>query len=85
MPWNYPLHAELRPLISIFAAGNRAMVKMSANSRRLAELLIEISPKYLPEDKLAFFADGGGRGPAFSSLPFDHLMLHRVRARPAGR
>ena len=51
------------------------MVKMSENSRRLAELLIEISPKYLPEDKLAFFDDGGGRGPAFSSLPFDHLLF----------
>ena len=51
------------------------MVKMSENSRRLAELLIEISPKYFPEDKLAFFDDGGGRGPAFSSLPFDHLLF----------
>jgi len=73
VPWNYPLYLSFGPLTSIFAAGNRAMVKMSANSRRLAELLIEISPKYLPEDKLAFF--GGGRGPAFSSLPFDHLLL----------
>ena len=51
------------------------MVKMSENSRHLAELLIEISPKYFPEDKLAFFDDGGGRGPAFSSLPFDHLIF----------
>jgi coniferyl-aldehyde dehydrogenase len=48
---------------------------MSENSRRLAKLLSEISPKYLPEDKLAFFPDGGGRGPGFSSLPFDHLFF----------
>jgi coniferyl-aldehyde dehydrogenase len=66
VPWNYPLMLSFGPLVSIFAAGNRAMVKMSENSRRLAELLIEISPKYFPEDKLAFFDDGGGRGPAFS-------------------
>ena len=75
VPWNYPLMLSLGPLVSIFAAGNRAMVKMSENSRRLAELLIDVSPKYFPEDKLAFFDDGGGRGPAFSSLPFDHLIF----------
>ena len=63
VPWNYPLMLSFGPLVSIFAAGNRAMVKMSENSRRLAELLIELSPKYFPEDKLAFFDDGGGRGP----------------------
>src|SRR5207344_1764488 len=60
---------------SIFAAGNRAMVKMSENSQALAELLIELAPKYFPSDKLAFFADGGGWGPAFSALPFDHLFF----------
>ncbi|HXZ17134.1 MAG TPA: coniferyl aldehyde dehydrogenase [Roseiarcus sp.] len=75
VPWNYPLFLSFGPLVGIFAAGNRAMVKMSENSRRLAELLVEISPKYLAEDKLAFFASGGGRGPAFSSLAFDHLIF----------
>ena len=75
VPWNFPLMLSFSPLVSIFAAGDRAMVKMSENSRRLAELLIQISPKYFPEEKLAFFDDGGGRGPAFSSLPFDHLLF----------
>jgi coniferyl-aldehyde dehydrogenase len=75
VPWNYPLMLSFSPLVSIFAAGNRAMVKMSENSRRLAELMIRVSPKYFPEDKIAFFDDGGGRGPAFSSLPFDHLLF----------
>jgi coniferyl-aldehyde dehydrogenase len=75
VPWNYPIFLSFGPLTGAIAAGNRAMVKMSENSRALAELLAGISPKYLPEDKLAFFADGGGRGPAFSSLPFDHLFF----------
>jgi len=75
VPWNFPIQLSISPLVSIFAAGNRAMVKMSENSQRLAELLIETAPKYFAADKLAFFADGGGRGPAFSSLPFDHLMF----------
>ena len=75
VPWNFPLNLSFVPLAAILAAGNRAMVKMSENSRHLAELLARISPKYLSEDKLKFFADGGGRGPAFSSLPFDHLLF----------
>ena len=29
VPWNFPLFLSLGPLIGIFAAGNRAMVKMS--------------------------------------------------------
>jgi coniferyl-aldehyde dehydrogenase len=75
VPWNFPLFLSFSPLVSIFAAGNRAMVKMSENSTTLAELLANISPKYFPLEKLAFFPDGGGRGPAFSSLPFDHLIF----------
>jgi coniferyl-aldehyde dehydrogenase len=75
VPWNFPLFLSFSPLISIFAAGNRAMVKLSESSRRLAELLMQVSPKYFPEEKLAFFDGGGGRGPAFSSLPFDHLIF----------
>ncbi|CAN7331423.1 coniferyl aldehyde dehydrogenase [Pseudoduganella sp. LjRoot289] len=75
VPWNFPLNLSFCPLAAILAAGNRAMVKMSENSRHLAALLIEVSPKYFPDDKLRFFDDGGGRGPAFSSLPFDHLLF----------
>jgi coniferyl-aldehyde dehydrogenase len=75
VPWNFPLNLAFAPLAAIFAAGNRAMVKMSENSRHLAALLVEICPKYFAPDKLAFFEDGGGRGPAFSSLPFDHLLF----------
>ena len=63
------------PLAAIFAAGNRAMLKMSENSNHLARLLIAITPKYFPPEKLQFFEDGGGLGPAFSSLPFDHLFF----------
>lgn len=75
VPWNFPLFLSFGPLTAIFAAGNRAMVKMSENSRHLAALLIELSPRYFAKDKLCFFDDGDGLGPAFSSLPFDHLLF----------
>jgi coniferyl-aldehyde dehydrogenase len=48
---------------------------MSENSNHLALLLKEISPKYFPLDKLAFFEDAGGRGPQFTALPFDHIFF----------
>jgi len=74
VPWNFPIQLSFGPLIDILAAGNRAMVKMSENSARLSRLLVEISPRYLPPEKLTFF-ECGGRGPAFSTLPFDHLVF----------
>jgi coniferyl-aldehyde dehydrogenase len=75
VPWNFPLNLSFCPLAAILAAGNRAMIKMSENSQHLARTLARLSPNYFPLEKLAFFEDGGGRGPAFSSLPFDHLLF----------
>jgi coniferyl-aldehyde dehydrogenase len=75
VPWNFPLNLSLVPLTAIFAAGNRAMVKMSENSRHLARLLIDRMPAYFPPEKLRFFDETGGVGLAFSRLPFDHLLF----------
>ena len=75
VPWNFPIAMAFQPLIGIFAAGNRAMIKMSGNSNHLALLLKQISPKYFPADKLAFFEDGQHRGAQFTSLPFDHIFF----------
>ena len=75
VPWNFPIMLALSPLVAIFAAGNRAMVKMSENSEQLAQLLIKLVPQYFSADKLQIFADDGGSGPAFSAQPFDHLFF----------
>jgi coniferyl-aldehyde dehydrogenase len=75
VPWNFPINLSMVPLTAIFAAGNRAIVKMSENSRHLARLLIERVPAYFPPEKLQFFDETGGVGPAFSKLPFDHLLF----------
>ncbi|MCG3169446.1 MAG: Coniferyl aldehyde dehydrogenase [Pseudomonadales bacterium] len=75
VPWNFPLNLSLLPLVSIFAAGNRAMVKMSENSRHLAHLMLTRLPQYFPRQKLAVFDETGGVGIAFSQLPFDHLLF----------
>ena len=75
VPWNFPLNLSLLPLVAIFAAGNRAMIKMSENSRHLARLLIKELPDYFPSRKLQVFEETGGVGVAFSKLPFDHLLF----------
>jgi coniferyl-aldehyde dehydrogenase len=75
VPWNFPVYLSFSGLIYIFAAGNRAMVKMSENSRHLARFLIDKIPAYFPPDKLAFFDETGGVGIEFSQLKFDHLLF----------
>jgi coniferyl-aldehyde dehydrogenase len=75
VPWNFPINLSFTGLIYTFAAGNRAMVKMSENSRHLAQFLIEKIPSYFPRDKLAFFDETGGVGIEFSKLKFDHLLF----------
>ncbi|MBU6258489.1 MAG: coniferyl aldehyde dehydrogenase [Burkholderiales bacterium] len=75
VPWNFPVNLALVPLTYIYAAGNRAMIKMSENSRHLAALLIERMPAYFPPEKLRIFDESGGVGIAFSKLPFDHLLF----------
>ncbi|UUM32966.1 coniferyl aldehyde dehydrogenase [Vibrio japonicus] len=74
-PWNFPLNLSFSVISAAFAAGNRAMVKMSENSIQLTRLLNQISPKYFSSDKLAFFEETGGVGIEFSKLPFDHLFF----------
>jgi coniferyl-aldehyde dehydrogenase len=74
VPWNFPIQLSFGPLVDILAAGNHAMVKMSDRSGHLARLLIDVFPRYLPVEKVAFFEDLG-RGPEFSKLPFDHMIF----------
>ena len=75
VPWNFPVNLSFSPLTYAFAAGNRAMVKMSENSIALSRLLKKVSPKYFPEEKLAWFEETGGVGIEFSQIPFDLIMF----------
>lgn len=75
VPWNFPINLTFSALTSIFAAGNRALVKLSEKSRHFAALLIERLPRYFPAEKLAVFDETGGVGVAFSRLPVDHLLF----------
>jgi coniferyl-aldehyde dehydrogenase len=75
VPWNFPINLSFMVLVDVFAAGNRAMVKMSENSRHITRLLMDLAPRYFSADKLAFVEETGGVGVAFSQLKFDHLVF----------
>lgn len=75
VPWNFPINLTFMPLAAAFAAGNRAMVKMSENSIALTRLLMKVSSRYFPEEKLKFFEETGGVGIEFSQVPFDLIVF----------
>jgi coniferyl-aldehyde dehydrogenase len=72
-PWNYPLFLTVSPLTSVLAAGNRAMIKMAANSQTLCRLLHEKFRAQFAEDTIAILP--GVRAQDFSTLPFDHIIF----------
>jgi coniferyl-aldehyde dehydrogenase len=72
-PWNYPLFLAIGPLTSAVAAGNRAMIKMAANSQHLARLLADKLAEEFDEDTIALLP--GVRGSEFTTLPFDHICF----------
>ncbi|KQS01606.1 aldehyde dehydrogenase [Sphingomonas sp. Leaf357] len=74
-PWNFPVNLVMAPLAGIFAAGNRAMVKTSEFTPRVAALFEEVAGTYFAADELAFVSGGPEVGKAFASLPFDHLIF----------
>lgn len=75
IPWNFPINLAFSQLTCAFAAGNRAMVKMSENSVALTRVLMRISARYFPPEKLAFFEETGGVGIEFSQIPFDLIIF----------
>ncbi len=74
-PWNFPVQLVMSPLAGVFAAGNRAMVKTSEYTPRVAALFEELCPRYFSADELAFVSGGPEIGKAFAELPFDHLIF----------
>ncbi len=75
VPWNFPINLSMIPIATALSAGNRAMVKMSENSKNLTKLLMKISPRYFPENKLSFIKETGRIGVEFSKLPFNLLVF----------
>jgi coniferyl-aldehyde dehydrogenase len=74
-PWNFPVTLTFGPLGSIFAAGNRAMIKPSEFTPKTSELMKTMFEEAFTEEEVAVFTGGPDLGEAFSSLPFNHLLF----------
>jgi coniferyl-aldehyde dehydrogenase len=74
-PWNFPVGMVMVPMAGILAAGNRAMIKPSEFTERVAEVFAELVPQYFAEEEMAVFTGGVEVGTAFSKLAFDHLIF----------
>ncbi|MCD6682256.1 MAG: coniferyl aldehyde dehydrogenase [Burkholderiaceae bacterium] len=75
VPWNYPLFLAIGPLVDVFAAGNRAMIKPSEHTPAFSALLARLVGERFGADELAVVAGGPETGAAFTALPFDHLVF----------
>ena len=74
-PWNFPVNLSFGPLMQIFAAGNRAMIKPSEFTEKTSLLTKELVEEYFTPDECAVFTGGPEVAAAFSGLPFDHLIF----------
>ena len=74
-PWNFPVGMVMVPMAGILAAGNRAMIKPSEFTERVADLFAEVVPQYFAQEEMAVFTGGVEVGTAFSKLPFDHMIF----------
>src|SRR4051812_15746494 len=74
-PWNYPVQLALAPLVSVLAAGNRAILKPSELVPDTAELLKSIIAETFAADHVAVVTGGVEVSEAVSQLPLDHLVF----------
>ncbi|NNC71830.1 MAG: coniferyl aldehyde dehydrogenase, partial [Sphingomonadaceae bacterium] len=74
-PWNFPVNLTFSPLVDIFAAGNRAMIKMSEYTPETSALVERLVSEYFSAEEAIAFNGGPEVGQAFSALPFDHLIF----------
>lgn len=73
--WNAPLYTLLAPLACVLGAGNRAILKPSEVTPKLAQLLQTLFEQHIDPLLVSVVIGGAEVGAAFSALPFDHLVF----------
>ena len=73
--WNAPLFTLLSPLASVFAAGNRAVLKPSEIAPRTALVLSQAVAEFFSPDELAVVTGGPDVAMAFSCQAWNHLVF----------
>ncbi|MBT5157740.1 MAG: coniferyl aldehyde dehydrogenase [Rhodobiaceae bacterium] len=75
VPWNFPFNLCFSPMGSIFAAGNRTIIKPSEYTVHSALLTKELCEQYFDKTEVAVVLGGPETGATFSRMPFDHLLF----------
>ncbi|MDB5733054.1 MAG: coniferyl aldehyde dehydrogenase [Variovorax sp.] len=73
--WNAPVFTLLSPLASVFAAGNRAVLKPSEIAPRTAETLARAVAEFFAPEELAVVTGGPDVAAEFSRQPWEHLVF----------
>jgi coniferyl-aldehyde dehydrogenase len=73
--WNAPLFTLFAPLSSVFAAGNRSVLKPSEIVPRTSAVLARAVPEFFKPEELAVVAGGPEAAAAFSAQPWDHVVF----------
>ncbi|MBY6188153.1 coniferyl aldehyde dehydrogenase [Marinobacter hydrocarbonoclasticus] len=75
VPWNFPVMLSIGPLITVLAAGNRAMIKLSEFTPATNKAIRALLADAFDEDEVAVIEGEADAAAAFSALPFDHLLF----------
>jgi aldehyde dehydrogenase (NAD+) len=73
-PWNYPVQLTYAPLVPALAAGNTAVLKPSEVTERTAELIAELTPRYLDERVVQVVTGGVPETTVLLEQRFDHIF-----------
>ncbi len=73
--WNAPVFTLFAPLASVFAAGNRAVLKPSEVAPRTAEVVARIVGESFDPAELAVVTGGPAVGAAFAAQRWDHIVF----------
>lgn len=74
-PWNFPDALTLSPLAAAMAAGCVALLKPSELAANVAELLVELVPKYLDTDAYRVVTGAASETQYMLSHKYDHVFF----------
>ena len=75
VPWNYPVHLALAPLVAALAAGNCVVVKPSEITPATSALLADLLPKYLDSEAVAVVEGGAEASLGLLDQAVDHCFF----------
>ncbi len=74
-PWNYPFLLTIEPLADAIAAGNTVIIKPSAYSPSVAQIVVKIVEECFPEEYVAVVTGGRKENAALLKQKFDFIFF----------